>query len=139
LRSGIGPEATISLLVLRGLSPNTITPLSIKGPARFDLSAYAGDTFSVDIAIAQDGSPVDVTGWTFTAQVRAKRAGAVAATFTVNVTDAAQGELTISLSGATTATLASGVWDLNVALPDGTVSTLVDGVITVTQDVTRSE
>lgn len=111
-------------------------------PTETNIDVYAGDTWSRSVQIQDgDGNGIDVTGWTFLAQVRESRASeTVEATFTVTVTTAASGELTITLDAETTAALDEGkwVWDLQATKTDSSVQTLLQGVVSVTADVTRS-
>jgi hypothetical protein len=82
---------------------------------RFDLEAFQGDDFSVAITIADDsGTPLDVRGRTYRAQIRTERGpgGKLLATFGTDTSDAIGGVVVLTLSAGETAAMADGVWDL---------------------------
>jgi hypothetical protein len=104
------------------------------------ITRVRGDDWSIPGTLTSGGVAVDLTGATVTAQLRSRvEKSTVAATFTVTVTDAAAGELTLSLADTVTDDLAPGryVYDVQVVLAGstqtyGNVSTLI-----VAGDVTR--
>ena len=103
------------------------------------LSVYAGDTFSQTFTFKEDGSAIDLVdaGWSsWTAQYRKNANSTTAVSFTVDASAAATGQITISLSAAQTATLDSGVFDLQ-ATQGSVVRTWVTGGINWSKDVTR--
>lgn len=107
-------------------------------PGVLNLSMYAGDTFSQEMAFSDDNdTPINLTGATVTAQWRSVGSSATSVAFTVVVDNAAAGEVTVSLTATATAELKSGVWDLQMSAA-GVVSTLVGGSVTVYPQVTRS-
>ena len=110
-------------------------------PATLNLDIYQEDTYTRDIQIQDgDGSAVDITGWTFAAQIRRSPGGPLEADFAVDVTDAQQGEITLSLASDTTQALSTNgrhVWDFQATHADGTVRTYLQGHVTVRPDVTR--
>jgi hypothetical protein len=112
-------------------------------PAPFDIAAYRGDTKEWTLNFADDaGVAVDMSAWSWLAQVRSSRdePDTVVATFTVTDTDAATGTLTLTLPAAQSALLLTTggkglyYWDLQ-----GTDSTVVKtwlfGKVKVTGDV----
>jgi len=109
-------------------------------PKRMNIQAYAGDDLTFDIPVTDDaaGNPIDLTGATAVAQIRATHDAAdPAIDFTVVV---GADKITLSLDAATTATLpTSGVWDCQVSLvgPPVQTKTVAGGTITVSPDVTR--
>ena len=112
-----------------------------------EICIYRGDDYD-EVVLWQnpDGSPADLTGYTVKMQIRDSRKsrGTPALQLTegsgLTVTHAA-GRIDIKITGAqTTALLAgedSGVHDLEVVAPDGKVTTLINGPVKFTQDVTR--
>lgn len=107
-------------------------------PAIVDLAVYAGDDFAFAIDVQDaDGGPVDLTGSTGLAQIRATPdAVDVLATF---VTEVVGSTVTLRLPGADTAALADyAVWDVQVTRPDDVVITLAAGQVAVGADVTRA-
>jgi hypothetical protein len=110
-------------------------------PARQDLVITRGDTETIIAIIASDasGTPVDITGRTYTSQVRATQDTAIiAASFTCTVTDGPAGEVTCVMSPAASAELDPGYyyWDLQENA-SGTITTVLSGQVTVLADVTR--
>lgn len=109
-------------------------------PADQDLTITRGDTETIVVTITSDGTtPINITGRTYRAQIRSSQdATTVKASFTCTVTDAANGQVTATLSATNSATLASGIyyWDLEENA-SGVISTILAGNVTVLADVTR--
>lgn len=110
-------------------------------PATFPLKIYQGDTYAWDFTLWQDRArsvPVDLEGVTPKAEIRDRAGGDLVLTL----------PLTITLPNVITADLSrddslrlnrrNGVWDLQLTLDDGTVSTVVAGQVAVTPCVTDS-
>lgn len=98
-----------------------------------------GSTFSVTINwTAEDGSYIDLTNYTANSQLRKSYYSANSITFTANISDAANGEVTLSLTPAQTANLKAGryVYDLNMSNAN-VITRLVEGIATVMPGVTR--
>lgn len=98
---------------------------------------------------ASDGSPVDLTGYTGAAQIRASAQDAsplVSLTVTFDA-DRTTGKLSVSLTSAQTAALVTtgttatdrtkGVWDLELTSGSGTVTRLLQGAVFISPEVTR--
>jgi hypothetical protein len=110
--------------------------------ARRDIEIYQGDTYGHVITVTDDAVPpvaTDVSGRTFAAQLR-RYPGSddVAATFAVDLTDAATGVVELSLTATQTAALAAGpyAWDVHMITGSSTL-TLFAGECVVTAEVTR--
>lgn len=98
-----------------------------------------GTSFATTIDVTdEDGNIVNLTGFTGAAQMRKHYTSGTAFTFTVDIT-AATGEVTLSLTANTTSNIAPGryVYDCELTDASGTVSRLVEGIVTVTPGVTR--
>ena len=103
------------------------------------LSVYAGDTFSQTFTFKEDDTAIDLPtqGWaSWTAQYRRNESSTTAVSFSVDDSSADSGQITITLSAAQTATLESGVFDLQ-ATQGSVVRTWVRGGLSVSEDVTR--
>ncbi len=102
-----------------------------------------GTTFSLTITIADaNGNEIDLTGYTLRAQLRKSYGAASFTSFTVAAPAPATGELIISLTGTQTSALKAGryVYDVETVAPVGegsTVTRVLEGIITVTPEVTR--
>jgi len=107
-------------------------------PGKYNLTIYRGDTFAQTFRFLTGGTPEDLTGTTFTAQVREYPNASVAADFTVTVDDALDGTVTIVMADTITATLPrrGGSWDFE-GTKDGAVQTRLYGSVVLQEDVTR--
>lgn len=109
-------------------------------PADQDLTITRGDTETLVVTITADGSsPIDITGRTYQAQVRSQQdSTTIKGSFVCVVTAGASGQVTCTLSAATSSTLSAGLyfWDLEENA-SGVISTILSGNVTVLADVTR--
>jgi hypothetical protein len=110
-------------------------------PAKLNYKIMRGDDFAdvVTIKEGEPSAPVDVSGRTFTAQVRASPdATAIIASFSIDMTAAASGEVGYSLADTITDDLSgSYVWDFQQETAGGAIRTLMGGAFVVEKDVTR--
>lgn len=86
-----------------------------------------------------DGYPVDLTGYTGVAKIRKHYTSTNAVSFTVTIT-ANTGNVALSLTALQTANIVAGryVYDVKVTDTDAnTVTRLVEGIATITPQVTR--
>lgn len=98
-----------------------------------------GATYSTTIDVTDDnGTPIDLTGYSAEAQIRKHYTSVNAIEFDINV-GGLTGIITISLSANATANLAAGryVYDCELTSDEGVVSRIVEGIVTVTPNVTR--
>jgi hypothetical protein len=109
-------------------------------PAKLNYTIVRGDDFADTVTI-KEGDPsaaVDVSTRTYTAQVRASADGAVIASMTIDMTDAATGVVAYSLPDTTTDDLSGAyVWDFQQDT-GGVIRTLMGGSFVVLKDVTRA-
>ncbi len=109
-------------------------------PAKQNITIMRGDTEVFNITLTDSaGAAIDLTGSTFLSQIRYERdSSTVAASFTCSITNAAAGQVALTLSSASSAGLTAGTafWDLQRTLA-GVVTTLVAGKCTILADVTR--
>ena len=107
-------------------------------PGKYNITGYRGDTLTLEFAFEdEDGVALALptTGWT--AQIRTLPDSAVALEdFTVTSSAAGTGVVVASLTGAQTADLSGGVWDLQQT-SGGVVRTYLRGSVTFEGDVTR--
>jgi hypothetical protein len=109
-------------------------------PTNYPLNIKIGDTETVTVT-RQDsaGTPINITGRTYSAQVRAKASSSTPlATFSCAIVNAANGIFACTLSATTTASLvpADAVWDLQ-EVNGVVVTTLLTGPVYIEKDVTR--
>jgi hypothetical protein len=110
-------------------------------PGGLDLRIVRGDDFQIRLAFATaDDDPLDISGWTLGAQMRATYQGQLLATFTLDDTALPAGEINLSLPAAVTSTIGEGVypWDLQRFAGGSLIRTVLSGVAVVTPDVTEA-
>ena len=116
-------------------------------PSELDLALYAGDGVALIFTLNDgDGAPLNITG-AVTAQIRTTKQAVDAVTdFAADLSQGAQGEVVLSLTGAQTAELTvisqtqfKGVWDMQWTKNGGEPVTVLQGSITCDPDVTRPD
>lgn len=124
---------------------------AVSSAANLDLTIQQGSDFAYVLTITSDGStPVDLSSTTCAAKIRSDfgTSATVLATITATVTDAANGEITLSLTDTVTAalgvsasatdnsrTVQIGYWDLE--LTEATlVYRYVQGAVTISREAT---
>jgi hypothetical protein len=113
-------------------------------PTTLDLELYAGDGVSILLTITNNEGEALPVGGEITAQIRIERLDTdVQAEFAVDLTNAVDGNIVVSLSGEQTAALIvdeptfSGVWDIQWIAEGAQPRTLVQGQVSCDADVTR--
>ena len=103
------------------------------------ITRVRGDDWSIPGAIADGGTAVNLTGATVTSKLRRNYASTAATSFTVTVTNAAAGELTLSLADTATAAIDPGTYYYDVQVVSGSTTTTygAGSVLVVAADVTR--
>lgn len=104
------------------------------------ITRVRGDDWAIAGTISAGGAPVDLTSATITSQIRRTADSAtVTETFTVTKTNAAAGEITLSLSDTETALIKPGayVYDLQVVIGSTTTTYGAGSPLVVKADVTR--
>jgi len=129
---------------------DTIPKIGSKGD-RLDILIRQGGTFGPKFCtiLKSDGSPENITGCTFIAEIR-KTADAtvVAASATFAITNAAGGEFNFTFSATATQAIAADpvgetepdsqyVWDLEMHYADGRVRPLLYGDVAVFREVSK--
>jgi hypothetical protein len=105
-----------------------------------DISIYQGDTYAHELRIKDSANAnVNITSRTYTGQIRKKRnSDTINATFTSNITNAANGIVILSLTAAATANIASGTYVYDFQETNGaTITTLITGSCIVVGEVSR--
>lgn len=109
--------------------------MAIKGNLVID----QGASFETNINVTDDdGIIVDLTGYTGVAQMRKHYTSLQYYSFTVTI-DAPNGIVSLSMDSNTTNTIAAGryVYDCELTSSNNVRSRLVEGIVTVTPQVTR--
>lgn len=110
----------------------------------YDLLIEQGATFSQLVTYKESGVAVNLTGYTARMQVRStlESASTVVELTTVNgriALGGAAGTITLTISATDTAALTAGrgVYDLELVSGSGIVTRLLQGVATISRNVTR--
>jgi len=99
-----------------------------------------GTDFSASIELVDaDGNIFDLTGYTAFAQMRKNYASSSATDFTLELGDVS-GRILLSLSSTLTEALDPGryLYDVEIRSSGGTISRVVEGIVTITPGITRS-
>jgi hypothetical protein len=98
-----------------------------------------GTTFSTTITLAdEDNVLIDLTGYTANSQIRKHYSSSNSQSFSVTL-GGIQGTMTLSLTSTQTSNLIAGryVYDVELTSSSNVVSRIVEGIVTVTPEVTR--
>ena len=109
--------------------------MAIKANLILDQGADYATTLNVT---DDDGTALDLTGFTGAAQMRKHYTSVTSYAFTVTI-NALQGTVDLSLSSNTSNTIPAGryVYDCELTDGSGKKSRLVEGIVTITPQVTR--
>jgi hypothetical protein len=125
------------------------TACSDNEPLYLPLRIEQGETKIIPLHVVDaDNIDVDITGYTFAAQIRRKPSSAViTATFAYSITDANDGLVQLSLTAAQTAAITCGdtdtepaslyYWDVFATSPGAKVTKLAHGEVVMVAQVTR--
>lgn len=107
-----------------------------------NLTIEQGATFSRVVNVSESGVLKNLTGYLARAQIRRTAGNAsIVQAITCTLTDAVNGEITITISAADTAALTdtNGVWDMELDDQGGTpvVIRLLKGKVSISPNVTR--
>lgn len=106
-----------------------------------ELTIDQGATFESNLDLVDDdGSSINVAGYVFSGQIRKSYYSLTpTANLTLNIVDSSNGNVNIYLSSATTANIKAGryVYDVKMTDTSNTVTRIVEGIITVTPQVTK--
>ena len=109
--------------------------------AKANIILEQGTSFETTVTIQDsDETALNLTGYTAASQLRKSYASANSTSFTVTITNANSGILTLAMPANTSQTLSAGryVYDLEIyASSNTTVTRVVEGIVTVTPGVTR--
>ena len=98
-----------------------------------------GATYSTSITITDDNDNIyNLTGYTGAAQMRKHYTSSNTTSFSVSL-EAQTGVVTLSLTAGQTANLVAGryVYDVEITSSSNVVSRILEGIVTVTPNVTR--
>ena len=111
------------------------------GAAYTDLYIDQGADFETNLdLLADDGTSINISGYSFSSQIRKSYYSANAtANLVIVITDAANGNTLVTLDSANSANIFPGryVYDVRMKDSSNTITRVVEGIITVTPQVTR--
>ena len=104
-----------------------------------NVEQYASFSTTVNVEDAQ-GDAINLSGYSASSQIRKSYYSSTANNFTAAITGIANGEITLSMTAANTATLTPGryLYDLVITAPDTTKTRVVEGIVNVLAGVTQS-
>lgn len=105
-----------------------------------ELQIEAGATFSTEITVREaDGTSKNLVNYSARSQLRKSYYSTTATDFTINITDSANGVISMGLSAANTANIRAGryVYDVEIE-SQGVVTRIFEGIATVLPNVTKS-
>lgn len=106
-----------------------------------ELTLDQGSSFETTVDLTNDdGTAINVTNYVFSSQIRKSYYSSnVTANLIVTVTNAANGNVKMSLDAANTANIRAGryLYDLKMVTDTNVTTRIVEGIITVTPQVTR--
>ena len=107
----------------------------------YNLVIDQGSDFALDLVIKQSGTALNLANYSGRAQLRTSvSASSASASFSVTVTNAANGALKMQLPAATSSGISAGqyVYDLEIFTANDTiVKRIIQGDVTITPEVTR--
>lgn len=106
--------------------------------AKVNIVLDQGTTFNTSFLFSNDDdNPIDFSSYTANSQIRKSYTSSTAYTFTVGLGN--NGIITLSMNAATSSTITAGryLYDLEVQDANGVRSRLVEGIVTVTPEITR--
>ena len=107
--------------------------------AKANIIVDQSTTFNTTLDLTDDyDRPIDLTGFTAEAQIRKWYTSSNVVSFDVSLPNAANGQIQLALSANTTKNMAYGryVYDVITIDGSGTVTRVVEGILTVTPEVT---
>lgn len=110
--------------------------LNLKKEYRIEQGSDYGIEF---VVVDEDGDLYTLTGATCAAKIRETKDSATAISFSSSI-NTTTSKVTLTLSAAVTAgfTYYSGYWDCELTELDTTVTRLLEGTVTISQEVTKA-
>ena len=107
----------------------------------YNFTLEQGSTFSRQITVQENGTALNLTGYTARMQMRSTHdSSTIALTYTTTIASpASNGIVNLSATAAQSAAIEEGiyVYDLEIESSGGVVTRLMEGKVTVTPEVTR--
>ena len=107
--------------------------------SKVNLVIDQGTTFETTVTLRDDaGDILDLTGYSATGQIRKHYTSSNSTSFSITL-GGANGTVTLAMSANTTANVVAGryVYDVELTTASSQVSRIMEGIVTVTPQVTR--
>ena len=105
-----------------------------------NLFVDAGSDYSNIITVsATNGQALNLTGYTVACQMRKSYGSTTVYSFAPSLYDAVNGKVRLQLSASTSSSIPAGRWlyDVEITSPSGTKTRVVEGIVTITPEITR--
>jgi hypothetical protein len=105
-----------------------------------NLFVDAGSDYSNIITVsATNGQALNLTGYTVASQMRKSYGSTTVYSFAPSLYDAVNGKVRLQLSASTSSSIPAGRWlyDVEITSPSGTKTRVVEGIVTITPEITR--
>lgn len=106
----------------------------------YNFTVEQGATFTRVLTLQENSSAMNLTGYSAASQMRLSHdTSTVAGTFSCTISNASGGQITLTMTAATTRAIEEGiyVYDVEMTSGAGTVTRVLQGRVTVTAEVTR--
>lgn len=106
-----------------------------------ELQIESGATFSTEIIVREStGTSKNLVNYTARSQMRKSYYSSTATNFNIEISDASNGVIAMSVTAANTANITPGryVYDVEIENNQGVVTRIFEGIVTVLPNVTRS-
>ena len=104
-----------------------------------EIQIEQGASFTTVINVSDSSGFTNLTNYSASSQLRKSYYSSTANNFTVTISNAANGEITMAMTAANTANLTPGraVYDLLITSPTNVKTRVVEGIATILPSVTR--
>ena len=105
-----------------------------------NLYVDAGTDYSTIITVAAtNGQPLNLSGYSAASQIRKSYNSSTNYSFLTSIYDPALGKVRLQLTNTQSSAIPAGRWlyDLEITSPSGTRTRVVEGILTVTPEITR--
>jgi hypothetical protein len=106
-----------------------------------NLFVDAGSNYSNIITVtATNGLFLDLTNYTVKSQLRKSYTSTIAYNFTTSIQSATEGKVRLQLTAAQSEAIPPGRWlyDVEITSPSGTKTRVIEGIVTVTPQITQT-
>lgn len=99
-----------------------------------------GTDFSANVSLRnQDGTPINLSGYTVASQFRKSYQSSTAVNFTVTIVSPSEGKIELSLNDTATSGIRAGryLYDVEITSPAGVRKRALEGIVVITPEITR--